>query len=95
MAWVINLPLIESWTVLIFQYSEQVCIICTSGGVEVVAAASEEALDVAELKDTLAILSAGIFYPQWTNNKKQSKYDNNQNQNKVIGFYHFVQQAAI
>lgn len=57
-----------------------------------VAAASEEALDAAELKDTLAILSAVIFYPQWTNNKK---YDNNLNQNKVIGFYHFVQQAAI
>lgn len=49
---------------------EQVCIICTSGGVEVVAAASEEALDAAELKDTLVILSAVNFYPQWTNNKK-------------------------
>lgn len=95
MAWVINLPPIESWIVLFFQYSEQVCIICTSGGMEVVAAASEEAVDAAELEDTLAILSAVTFYPQWTNNKKQSKYDNNQNQNKVRGFYYFVQQAAI
>lgn len=77
MAWVINLPPIESWTVLFFQYSEQVCKICTSGGVEVVAAVSEEALDTAELKDTLAILSAVIFYPQWTHNKKRYKYDNN------------------
>lgn len=70
MAWVNNLPPIESCTVLFFQDSKQVCIICTSGGVELVAAASEEVLDAAELKDTLAILSAVIFYPQW---KKQQK----------------------
>lgn len=43
-----------------FLYSESVCNLGTSGGVEAVAAASKEALDADELRDSLAILSTVI-----------------------------------
>lgn len=57
-----------------FLYSERVCNLGTSGGVELVAAASKEALDADELRDTLAILSTVIWNPQRTNNNNNKEF---------------------
>lgn len=54
------LPILPAPAVLLFLSSQRMRTLGTSGGAEVAAAASEEALDADELTDSLAILPTGI-----------------------------------